>query len=248
MSTPETTPPQQPQPSSTGSNWTGGRIAGLVFSSIAALIGLAFLFGGLALIAVHGFARDDDGYYSSDKEELRSPGYAITTDEIDLGADVAEDVPADLLGTLRLRAQSLDGGPIFIGIGSSSDVQRYLSGVAHSEFVDFKHGEAVFAQVRGRAAPRPPGGEDFWVAQSDGPGERQVNWDVEAGTWTVAILNGDGSRGVAVSADIGAKVGWVLWVGIGLAVAGLVMTGTGVALIMVVGRRASRDQGTPAPT
>lgn len=242
MSTPETTTPPQPSPSSGGSNWTGARVAGLIVSSIAALIGLAFLFGGLVLVAVHGFARDDDGYYASDKEELRSPAYAITTDEIDLGADVAEDVPADLLGTLRVRAQGLDGGAIFLGIGGSAEVQRYLSRVAHSELVDFKQGRAVFAQVRGRAAPRPPGGEDIWVAQSDGPGEREIKWDVEAGTWTVAVLNGDGSRGVAVAADIGAKIGWVLWVGIGFAVAGLVMTGTGVALIMVVGRRASRDQ------
>ncbi|HEY8001273.1 MAG: hypothetical protein ACHQJ5_01350 [Vicinamibacteria bacterium] len=232
-------PQPPPRPSS---NWTGGRIAGIVVSSIAALIGLGLLIAGLALIAVHSFARDDDGFYTSDKEELRSPAYAITTDEIDLGTDVAEDVPDDLLGTLRVRAQSIGGGAIFLGIGRSSDVEGYLGGVARSEFVDFKHGSVVFAQVPGRAPERPPGAEQIWVAQSQGPGEREIDWDVDAGTWTVAILNADASRGIAVEADIGAKVGWLIWLGLGLAVVGLAMAGTGVALIIVIGRRAGGDQ------
>jgi hypothetical protein len=250
MSTPqdaEPAPPPPPAPAPTpASHWTAGRIVGMVFSSIAALIGLGLLLGGLALIGLHAFARDDDGYYASGKEELRSPAYAITTDEIDLGADVAEDVPDDLLGTVRVRAQGLDGGPIFLGIGPSTDVQRYLAGVGHSELVDFRRGDPVFAQVRGRRTPRPPGGQRFWVSKSQGAGEREISWDVEAGTWTVAVLNANGSRGVAVEAEIGAKVGWLLWVGVGLAVVGLIFTVAGVVLVILIARRAARDPA-PAP-
>ena len=80
---PQDPPPPQvppPAPQRTSSNWTGGRIAGTVASSIAGLVGLALLLAGLGLIALHSFARDDDGFYTSDKEELRSAAYAITTD------------------------------------------------------------------------------------------------------------------------------------------------------------------------
>ena len=60
--------------------------------------------------------------------------------------------------------------------------------------------------------------------------------------WAVAVLNADGRRGIAVEADIGAKVGWLIWAGIGLTVAGLLVTATAIALVMILGRRASRDR------
>lgn len=233
-------PPATPQ--RTSSNWTGGRVAGMVFSSIAALIGITLLLGGLAVIAVHAFARDDDGFYTSDQEELRGGAYAITTDRINLGT--ADDVPEELLGTLRVRAQSSTARPIFLGIGRTADVQRYLAGVAVSEFTDFRRGEAVFTQIPGHALRRPPGAEPFWVAQSEGSGERQIEWDMENGIWTVAVLNADAARGIAVEADIGAKIEWLIWVGLGLVIVGVVVSATAVILIVTVSRRASRDPVT----
>jgi hypothetical protein len=44
---------------------------------------------------------------------------------------------------------------------------------------------------------------------------------------------------VVVDADVGAKVGWLLGVGIGLVVVGLLLLAGGVVLIVVAGRRAS---------
>ncbi len=234
--------PDHPPPPRSESNWTAGRVVGMVFSSIAALIGIGLLLGGLALIAVHGFARDDEGFYTSDTEPLRSAAYAITTDEISLDADIADDVPEDLLGTLRIRAEAATARPIFLGIGRSADVERYLARVARSQLTDFRRGEAVFDQIPGRAPRGRPGAEAFWVAQSEGAGRREVEWDPEAGVWTVAVLNADGRRGVAVEADIGAKVGWLIWVGVGLTIVGLLVTATAIALVVMVSRRASRDQ------
>jgi hypothetical protein len=52
-------------------------------------------------------------------------------------------------------------------------------------------------------------------------------------------MNADGARRVVLDADVGAKVGWVLGVGIGLFVVGLLLAAGGLALIVVPGRRAS---------
>jgi hypothetical protein len=224
----------------TGSRWTGGRVAGLVFASLAGLVGLALLLGGLALIAVHGFARDDDGFYTTDRELLETNSYAITTDRIDLDTGVADDVPEDLLGTLRVNAESTGSEPIFLGIGPSADVRRYLAGVAHAEFVDVERGDPVLEEIPGRAPASTPGRETFWVAQSEGSGDQRVEWDAESGVWAVAVLNADASRGVAVDAEIGAKAGWLIWVGIGLTLLGLVVVVSAVLLIVHVGRRAAR--------
>jgi hypothetical protein len=46
-----------------------------------------------------------------------------------------------------------------------------------------------------------------------------------------------------MSRAVGAKVGWVLGVGIGLLVVGLLLLAGGVVLIVAMGRRASRGPG-----
>jgi hypothetical protein len=226
----------------TTSNWTGGRIVGMVFTSIGALIGFALLLCGLGLIAVYAFARDDDGFYTTDREQLRSDGYAITTDEINL--DFVEDLPDDLLGTLRVNAEGTGGRPVFIGIGPSADVERYLGRVAHSELTDWRHHDPIYTEVPGRRPASPPGAQHFWVAQSQGVGENRIDWDPEDGVWTAVAMNAAGGRGVAIAAEIGAKPDWVLWAGVGLAAIGLVLTAGGAILILFIGRRASRDQVT----
>jgi len=48
---------------------------------------------------------------------------------------------------------------------------------------------------------------------------------------------------VVIDADVGAKAGWVLGVGIGLLVVGLVILAGGVVLIVAMARRASRGPG-----
>jgi hypothetical protein len=101
----------------------------VVFGSIASLIGVAFLLGGLALILAHAFARDSDGYYTTGTERLATVTYALTAEDIDLGSRVADVVPKDVLGRVRIRAQRPGGRPVFVGIGPEREVDAYLRGV-----------------------------------------------------------------------------------------------------------------------
>jgi len=225
------------QPTTT-THWSAGRIIAMVFTSIGGLIALALLFCGLALIAVYAFARDNDGFYTTDREELRAPGYALTTDEINL--DFVDELPDDLLGTLRVNAEGIGGKPLFIGIGPSDDVGRYLGRVAHSQLTDWRHHAPVYAEVPGGRPATAPAAQKFWVAQSQGLGDQQIDWDPEDGVWTAVAMNAGGSRDVAVLAEIGAKPDWVLGVGIGFTVVGLVLGAGAAILILVIGRGARR--------
>jgi hypothetical protein len=215
--------------------------------SLMALIGMALLLGGLAMIAAHAFARDDDGYYTTGTELLETDSYAIATDEIDLGTDV-DAAPDDLLGTVRIQSESTSGRPAFVGIGPSDDVDAYLSGVAYAELTDFADGEPEYADHPGDAPAGPPAAEGFWVAESEGADAQTLEWDVESGDWSILVMDADAEPGVSVDADIGAKVGWLIWAGLGLVVVGLLLAGGGVALIVAFGRRATRRSPTsPAP-
>jgi hypothetical protein len=220
-----------PPPARSGSGWTGGRITGMVFSSLGGLIGIVMLLGGLALIA--------DGYFSTDNERLRSPAYALTAEGLDLGGDPADWAPSDVLGTVRITVESAAGRPVFAGIGPTDDVDGYLGQVGHSEVTDFSDGSPTYDAHPGGSPATRPGDETFWVAESEGPGQQRVEWDVEGGDWSVVVMNADAARGVAVEADAGVKIGWVIWVGVGLAVVGLVLTAGCVLLILRIGRRAA---------
>ena len=221
------------------SNWTASRVIGMVFASIGGLIGLALLVGGIAVLAAYAFGRDDDGYFNSDRKQLDSATYAITTKDIDLGVDEIDWAPDGILGNVRVQVDSEE--PVFVGIGSDEDVDRYLGDVAHDELIDFHGDNPEFDLQQGRAPRTPPDKQDFWVAESEGSGEQALTWDAEFGRWTAVVMNADAARGIDVVADAGVKLDWAIWAGLGMFVVGLLMTVGAVVVILLIGRRASRD-------
>ena len=222
----------------------GGRSVATVLASLVGIVGLTMLLGGIAIIGVHGLARDDDGYYSTHTERLDSDAYAIATDEVDLGGDSGGLGVDDLAATARLTAESADDAPVFVGIARKTDVDAYLAGVGHSEVTDVRANGPAYEQVSGGAPKAPPATQDFWVAQSQGSGQQLVDWDVEGGTWTALVMNADASSGIAVDVEAGAKVSWLIWVGIGLALIGLAVTGTAA---FIVSRLVRNGPGIVAP-
>ena len=218
------------------SNWTVSRVIGIVFASLGGLIGLALLVGGIAVLAAFAFGRDDNGYFTSDRHRLESATYAITTEDIDLGVDEADWAPDKILGKVRVQVDSEK--PVFVGIGSDEDVDRYLGDVAQDELIGFDGDNPEFDAHEGRAPPTPPGDQDFWVAKAEGSGEQALTWDAEFGRWSAVVMNADAARGIDVEADAGVKLGWAIWAGLGMFVVGLLMTAGAVIVILLIGRRA----------
>ena len=89
---------------------------------------------------------------------------------------------------------------------------------------------------KGGALRAPPGKKDFWVAKTRGSGEQALTWDATFGRWSAVVMNAYGARGVHVTADAGIKLGWAIWVGLGMFVVGLLMSGGAVVVIVLSGR------------
>jgi hypothetical protein len=221
--------------------WTAGRVIGMVFASIGGLIGLALLAGGIAVVAAYLFDRDD-GYFSSDRRQLESATYAITSEDIDLRIDEIDWAPDEILGDVRIQVEGQE--PVFVGIGRDSHVDRYLGDVSRDELIDFDGDDPEFEQHDGGAPRAPPGEQGFWVARSEGSVQQTLTWDAEFGRWTAVVMNSDAARGIDVEADAGVKLDWAIWAGLGMLAVGLLMSAGAVIVILLISRRAGRDSTT----
>lgn len=230
-----TAPPTRPR-----SGWTAGRVVGLIFAGVGGLIGLALLAGGVAVLI--GYADRDDGYFTTDRQQIESGRFAIATESIDLGADEIDWAPSGILGDVRVRVTGDE--PVFVGIGRDGDVDRYLGGVARDELIGFHGGDAELVPHAGRAPRTPPGEQGFWVAEAEGSGQQELIWDADFGRWTAVVMNADGARGIDIEVDAGVKLDWAVWVGAGILVVGLLLMAGAVAVILALSRGAARSSTT----
>lgn len=218
------------------SGWTGGRVAALVVGSLLVLFALALLgAGGTALWADR--TQRDAGYATTGVHRFSTSGSAIATEETHLGsAGVGWLYAPGLLGKIRIRVTPTSpGSAVFVGIARSAEVDRYLAGVGHTVVTDF------FGQkqkpIGGGPPPSPPGSQHFWVASADGAGARTLVWQPSNGRWTVVVMNADGRPGLAVGADLGAKIPALLWIAVGVLAAGAVFLAGGGLLVAGAIRR-----------
>ena len=219
---------------------TAGRILAIVSGVLAALIALGLLAGGGVLLWAYGTKRDDDGYYSTRYERFASAGYAVRSDDLDLGAE-GSDWLFDRVGTIRIRGRSTTSRPLFRGIGREDDVERYLNGVEHEVVtdVDLDPWQVTYRHEAGSRQPRRPGSQTFWAAR----GRNAVTWEVDDGDWVAVLMNADASQGVSADISVAGKSGLVLWSGIIVLVLGVLAAGLAVFLLRLGFR--SRSPGPP---
>ena len=214
------------------SGWTAGRIAALVIGALLILLSLPLLGGGGTALWADRTQRDA-GYATTDVREFSTSGSALATVSTELGsAGVGWLYAPAILDEVRIRVTptSAAAGPLFVGIGPSADVDRYLAGVNHTVITEF-FGDKTEA-VEGGTRPAPPGAENFWVASTTGSGPHTLTWDPADGSWTVVVMNADGRPGIAVGADLGAKVPALPWIAVGALLAGAIFLAGGVLLVV----------------
>ena len=224
------------------SRWTAGRITAIVIGTLLVLVSLVMLgAGGTGLWADR--TQRDDGYVTTDFHDFSTSGAALATVSTELGsAGIGWLYAPGLLDKVRIRVTPASAGPpLFVGIGPSTDVDRYLAGVNHTIITEFW--EEKTEAVAGGAPAAAPGMQDFWVASSTGSGARTLEWEPTDGSWTVVVMNADGRPGINVGADLGARMPAVLGIALGVLIAGAVFLAGGGLLIAGAFRRG----GSSAP-
>ena len=242
-----TRPEQAPPPRS---RWSAGAVIAVIAGSLVVLGGLGAAAGGTALLVVNSAARGDDGLVSTPTANFGGNGYALEFGAADVSVtDGGWASDADWLGKVQVRAESVSTDvPLFVGIGSETDVAGYLTGVRVDRVsqVDLFPFRVGYTEQPGQAPTTPPTAQDFWVASAAGVGEQTLTWKAEPGQWVLVVMNADGSANVTAAVSVAADapflapIGWTLVGGGAL----LILLG---GVVIVLGASSAHRGGNPMP-
>ena len=220
--------------------WTAARIVSAVIGVLLALCSLGLLgAGGVALWASttqrHG-GNIDLGTWS-----YRSAGYAVVSSTAELyGATGGLPAPRSLLGTVRISVTPAPGAcPVFAGIAPAGAAGRYLAPVGYDTVRGITRHNVTYTGHHGGAPATAPARAGIWAAQAAGPGTQTLTWPDRGGSWTVAAMNANGSRPVAVRISVAASLPALPWIAAGLLAGGVLVLAAGVILIALPARRAA---------
>ena len=202
----------------------GGRLAAVIAGGLSLLLAATAALGAGGLTWASS-KQDDAGYYTTSTERIATATSAIATDDMDV-----DGVPG-ALGKIRVNVKSANGKPIFAGIARTRDVDAYLLNSAHTTLtdVDVDPFEPTYEDSFGTGTPAPPASQRFWVASSDG--SKPLDWRVKDGTWSVVVMNADGSAGVDTRVSAGASLPWLDEVELAAWIAAALLIAIGGALV-----------------
>lgn len=209
-------------------------------SAVLAVIAAGLLAAAAAMVWLY-IQRDSDGSLESRTVTLSTEGYAIASEELDFEGVPGDWLPANLIGTFRVEAES-SSDAVFIGAGPSSEVDKYLEGVAHTRVANIGPFTTVdYHDVEGSEAAEDPDAQDFWTTTAVGKGVQQIEWEAEAGEWTIVMMNADASEDVEVRASMAIGNAWIPLATLVITVLALLTTGIAV----MIGMAALRGPKTP---
>lgn len=207
-----------------------GKIFLVGLYALVLLVGVGLIISGGSILWANTFMKDSDGFYTSRSVEVQRDSYAITS----YPAEFDIKHLGGLLGwvetvEVKLEAENNDDKSVFVGIAPEKDLKNYLDGVEHDQIdeLDLNHPigkpEITYRNFSGTSSPDAPTDKDLWEASASGTGEQVLRWSVESGTYSVALMNQDGTSGVDITASIGANVPIATGLGLWLTIAGLVL-------------------------
>ena len=223
-----------PAPRNTPKRGTAAMVVGAV------ILGSGFLtaVSGGALLGLFG----DGQVLSSGPHPIITSSSAVVTDlgHIDgiNGLDFVTGAP-----TLHISAESVGESAVFVGVGPTADVERYLDGVETETVTDFNLSPFHIDTVRteGSVVAQAPTEQDFWTASSTSTSSSSdvasLAWQIEDGNYEIVIMNADGSAGVLTAAEIGASLPSSTGLWIFVLILGVLFMAGGGTLLAVGARR-----------
>ncbi len=244
--------PGRPAAAETGRRSSTGPVIALVVGVLAVLPALAVTGLGGAGLWLNNH-RDSAGFVSTGARPLASTTAAITAEDVDLQFDrgTATWASPDRFGTLRVRATSPDGSPLFVGIAPQAALDGWLGRTAHDQVRNIGYGGITYQRHTGDASAGVPSEQTFWTTSVNGAATQELTWPVQPGRWALVIARADGAPGVRARVDVGANIPSLTGIAVGFLVAGLILLAVAIGLIIIgavgLGRRTAGPTGRNGP-
>ena len=221
----------------------GVRIVLLVLGSIALLVAVGLFAGGGAILWVNTSLTDSQGFITTETEQLTTDSHAIVFPHLNL--EVGKVVGrwgvwgpsrGDFV-TIKVTVSSNDPPKnIFVGIAEASDAVSYLDNVEYDEIMrvsvsSSRSFEIEYLRHTGEATPSDPTTHTFWTLSQHGSGTRALEWSPEAGSYSIVLMNEDGSAGVDLTMEVGAKIPLLSMIGSILLAVGVIPLIIGAIII-----------------
>ncbi len=149
--------------------------------------------------------------------------------------------------TLHVRARSVDGKPIFIGVGRNFDVASYTQAQAYTSLVQIRYPVAFTTEEHiGANGPlTAPATLDWWLVKASGPGQQSLAWPMQDGPYQTVVMSADGRSPIDVQLDLGIEIPHAFLAALAVLLIGLVLLGLSWLTFRRRPRKASADQSVP---
>ena len=197
---------------------------------------------------------DSEGFIGSNTIQVQRHSRAVVTGPIDID-EVAMEV-LDWMGVVTdFRVEGWSNNPskgIFLGVVEEIDLEAYLGNVAYDEmaFTDFgwrlSIDEVTYTKHPGSSTPAPPTSQTFWTESAHGVGIQTLEWETEAGSHSIVLMNDDGSTHVDLIVTYKVKVPSISGLSLGLVIGGIVVLVIGGLMVYFAVRRSQITTGSPS--
>ena len=230
---------------SRGSGASFGKVVAIIAGGFFILIAVPILFGGGALMGVTDFFDQGSGYIGVDNIDLETHTQMLVGKEMEIYIDDIDGPPSWMwepsiedLVTIKIKAESNNGKPVFIGIVDASDAYTVFGDAAYDQVIEYnvddnrgRYTDFTYRYHPGEALEIVPTELNIWITEVSGNGEQTLTWSPDNGNFWLVIMNEDGSANLDVETGLAVKVPILDNIGRGLFVGGLVLLAFGVAII-----------------
>ncbi len=210
-----------------------------ILGAVLGLVGIGLMGAGVVLIAMFGTDGQARIPIGSVTSEI---GRAVVVTDFEISADAPLPVEEDWFD---VRLEVTGNEPLFVGVAPKEDSLNYLQGAPYELVtgIDSTSDTVNQTTIPGDRVPEAPSQQPFWVDQASGQ-DVTVAWPVSDAETTLVVMNEDASRGVDGEVSVLATVTWAATAAIGMAIAGLVLVGVAI-WVLVLAFRAGAGESTP---
>ncbi len=188
----------------------------IILGILLLILGLSITAAGVGVVVVVG----SDGAVDTNAGRVTGTGYALVFNNFQVETPAA-GTQAEQFADLTAGAVSTDGQPVFIGVGPSTEVTKYLTGVQRDVVSDISGNSAKVTPIPGTQTPSPPQAQSFWTVSASGDSPT-VALDGSGAGDALVIMNSDPTSPVSVDLKVGLKSTVLFPAGIGLVVVGVI--------------------------